>query len=413
MQIIGIVVEYNPFHNGHFHQIEQIRTKYPECAIVVVMSGHFSQRGLPCVLDKYTRAEMALACGVDLVLELPTVYATASAERFSEAAINTLHLSGIVDILSFGSETPDLTFMKQLASLFVEEPPFVSSRIQTYLQEGESYPRARLLGIKDYFTSYTKDIKSSAQLEVFLAQPNNILSIEYLKALQRFNTTIEPFPIQRQVAGYHDLTLKGSIASATAIRHHLAQGNGLQAEQAMPLEAFRRFTQATPKAFSLDDYTQLFHYKIIMSNLESLYAVWDIPNNLCRSLYHASQTLMPLSQIVEQVTSKTYTRATVQRAILRILLDVKQKDLEQIQEIGWIPYIHVLGCNKTSTHLLSELSQKAKVPLLLNVGKDQAKLTPLGEKLFKYELRASKLYALLTHDTSILNKDFTYHPIRR
>lgn len=410
MHIIGIVVEYNPFHNGHFYQIQQIRKKYPRCAIVVVMSGHFSQRGLPCVLDKFSRSEMALACGVDLVLELPVVYATASAERFSQAAVSLLHQAGIVDILCFGSETPELVLMQELASLLLEEPPFISSKIKNYLSQGESYPRARLLSIKEYLSTYTRDMTDT--LEIILSSPNNILSIEYLKALKYLNSPIQPFPIQRHVADYHDRTIEGPIASATAIRQDLVQGKGHKAKQSMPEPAYNLLSKLSPHSISLDDYSELFHYKMIMSNLENLYAIWDIPHNLCRSLYHASKTLRPLSEIVDQVTSKTYTRATVQRTIIRILLDVKNEDLRALEEINWIPYIHVLGCNKASTSLLSLLSKKAKVPLLINLGKDEYALDALGKKLFDYELKASKLYALLTQDATLLEKDYKYHPIR-
>ena len=410
MHIIGIVVEYNPFHNGHLYQIEQIRDKYPKSAILVVMSGHFSQRGLPCIADKYTRAQMALSCGVNLVLELPTVYATSSAERFAEAAINTLHLSGIVDTLCFGSETSDLSLMDELANLLVHEPPFISTQLKIYLNAGESYPRARLLALQDYLkTSNTPSHYEN--LDALLSQPNNILSIEYLKALKRIQSSITPFSIQRQSSNYHDINIEGPIASATAIRHQIKKGELQLAQDTMPQKAFNLLTESSAKEVLLDDYTELFHYKMIMSNLETLYATWDVPKSLINSLIHASKTFCPLSQIVDHVTSKTYTRATVQRAILRILLEITTKDMDTLKEVNWIPYLHVLACRKDSTHLLSKLTKNCKVPLLINVGKDYNKLTPLGKMLFEYEIKASKLYALLSQVPEIQTKDFTYHPI--
>lgn len=410
MHIIGIVVEYNPFHNGHLYQIEQIRNKYPKSAIVVVMSGHFSQRGLPCIVDKYTRAQMALSCGVDLVLELPTVYATSSAERFAEAAINTLHLSGIVDTLCFGSETSDLSLMNELADLLVHEPPFVSTQLKVYLNEGESYPRARLLALQDYLKNFSTQ-PNYENLDSLLSQPNNILSIEYLKALKRLQSPIKPFSIQRQSSNYHDVNIEGPIASASAIRHQIQKGQLQLAEHSMPQRAFSLLTGSPQKEIHLDDYTELFHYKMIMSNPETLYATWDVPKNLINSLIHATKTFSPLSQIVDHVTSKTYTRATVLRTILRILLEVNEKDMDALKEINWIPYLHVLACRKDSTYLLSKLTTNCRVPLLINVGKDYNKLTPLGKTLFDYETKASKLYALLCHTPNIADKDFTYHPI--
>lgn len=409
MHIIGIVVEYNPFHNGHLYQLEQIRLKYPESAIIVIMSGHFSQRGLPCIVDKFTRAQMALTCGVNLVLELPTVYATSSAERFAEAAISTLHLSGIIDTLCFGSETYDLSTMNQLADLLLEEPSFVSTKLKDYLNAGESYPRSRLLAIKDYLNlSSCSDYRN---LDALLSQPNNILSIEYLKALKRFRTSIVPFSIQRKSSNYHDTTINGPVASATAIRHQIQNGYFDLAKTSMPQEAFHILEQALTKEINLDDYSALFHYKMIMSNLETLYATWDVPNNLIHSLISSSETFCSLSQIVDHVTSKTYTRATVQRAILRILLGVHQKDMDALEKINWIPYLHVLACRKDSTYLLSKLATNCKVPLLVNVAKDYSKLSSLGQTLFEYELRASKLYALLSQAPSLSDKDFTHHPI--
>ena len=413
MHITGIITEYNPFHNGHLYQIEQIKKKYPNGHIITVMSGNFAQRGIPCITDKYTRAEMALASGVDMVIELPVVYSVASAERFAQAAISLLHKSNIAHTLCFGSENPHLDEMETLAQLLLEEPVELSSLIKTYLSQGESYPRARLLALMDYVQDTSKTISlTSERLSTLLSQPNNILGIEYLKALKMYQSSIKPFAIQRKMAHYHDTEVSHNIASATAIRHQVALKDFDKITHAMPNSAFKLLKPTIQNPVTLVDYSSIFHYKMIMSELEDLYAIWDVPKNLCHSLYHAAHHFTDLSTIIDSVTSKTYSRATVQRAIMHILLDIKSCDMEAFQGADWIPYIRILACKKSSRSLLAHLNTHAKVPVIVGLNKALPNLDPLSKKLLSYELKASKLYALLSKDHTLTRKDFTYHPFK-
>ena len=413
MHITAIITEYNPFHNGHLYQIEQIKKKYPDGKIITVMSGNFAQRGIPCIADKYTRAEMALASGIDMVIELPVVYATASAERFAQAAISILHKSGIVDTLCFGSETPYLEEMQALAELLLEEPTALSSLIKNYLTQGESYPRARHLALMDYIGDTSKTIPLSPEVvSVLLNQPNNILGIEYIKALKMYQSSIKPFPIRRKTSHYHDTEVNHTIASATAIRHQVILKNFNKVTHAMPASAFKLLEPSIQNPVILDDYSSIFHYKIIMSELEDLYAIWDVPKNLIHSLYHAAHHFTKLSAIIDEVTSKTYSRATVQRAIIHLLLDIQNCDMQSFQMIDWIPYIRILACKKSSRSLLTSLNASSKVPIILGVNKALTNLDPLSKKLLSYELKASKLYGLLSKTPSLTHKDFTYHPFK-
>ena len=414
MHITAIITEYNPFHNGHLYQIEQIKKRHPDGKIMIVMSGNFAQRGIPCIADKYTRSEMALLNGVDLVLELPVVYATSSAEYFARAAIGILHKSGIVDELCFGSETPHIHAMQYLAELLVYEPKPVSQHIKSLLNSGMSYPQARTKALITYIEDTQKTTPFCKQVFLdLLSQPNNILGLEYLKALKYYNASIKPFALQRKTAHYHDLSLEGPIASATAIRHHIDSQEIESIKKVMPTSAFERLKSCIDKPTSLDMASSLFHYKMIMSELDDLYAIWDVPKNLCHSLYHEALTFNSLSHIINQSTSKTYTRSTVQRAIVHLLLNIQTEDVLQYKQKDYIPYIRLLACKKSAGDLLSKLTQCSQVPVIINPSKAPAVLDDIGQSLLNYELKASKLYALLSHNPDLVTKDFTYQPFKK
>ncbi|MEG0012569.1 MAG: nucleotidyltransferase [Cellulosilyticaceae bacterium] len=405
MHVTGIVAEYNPFHNGHLYQLTQTK-KLAGCdKIIAVMSGNFAQRGNPCIVDKYTRTQMALKCGVDMVLELPFPFATASAERFAEAAISVFHKSGIVNSLCFGSEIDDITLMQEIAHTLVHESPELSSLIKTYLNTGTSYPKSRELALIDYLRK--QGTSSHAHLESLLNNPNNILGIEYIKALIKYQSSIKPITIKRKTSHYHDTSIHASIASATAIRNQFKSSNIEDIECTMPSHSFDLLLQNANTSPSLDNFSMILHHKLIFSTLDDLYSLWDIPKNLCHSIYNAYLKHLKASDIIDEVTSKTYSRATVHRAILKILLDVKQNDLDSLEKLDWIPYIRVLGCKKDSLPLLSALSKASTVPVITNLGKVYNKLSPEAKCLIDYEIHATNLYYLGKELPSFYNQDFS------
>lgn len=404
MQITGIVAEYNPFHNGHLYQVEQTK-KLTGCdKIIAVMSGNFSQRANPCVADKYTRTRMALCSGVDMVLELPVPFATASAERFCEAAISVFHKSNIVDNLSFGSEVDDIDLMYQIAKVLSNEPDQFKEILQSYLKEGLSYPRSRELALIDFFKNNLAHVDL---LQAVMNNPNNILGIEYIKALIKYNSNIKPYTIKRKTSHYHDQSIYSSIASATAIRAQLKQHNIEDIAQAMPKSSFDLLMSLESLPPSLDDYSMILHHKLIFSTLDDLYSLWDIPKNLCHSIMNMHHEYFGINELVNQLTSKTYSRATVQRALLRILLDINQKDMDTFKSVDWIPYIRVLGCKKDSLSLLSRLSQASSVPVITNLGKAYPTLSSECQLLLDYEIHSTSLYALGNHSPSKFKQDFS------
>ncbi len=214
MKIVGLITEYNPFHNGHLYHIKESLRVTGADAAVVVMSGDYVQRGTPAIMPKRIRAEMALMCGAGAVFELPVCYATGSAELFALGAVSLLESLGIVDSICFGSECNDLPILEQLAELLLEEPEAYQILLKDYLKQGMSFPRAR----QEAILSYTEDPRFAE----ILRNPNNILGIEYLKAIKKLGSRMEPYTIARRGAQYHDEELDSDYSSATAIRSLLA-----------------------------------------------------------------------------------------------------------------------------------------------------------------------------------------------
>jgi predicted nucleotidyltransferase len=410
MHVTGIVAEYNPFHNGHLYQLNESRKLIPSDFVIAVMSGNFTQRGLPSITDKFVRTQMALSCGVDMVLELPVVFATASAERFSEAAISILQKTGLVSSLSFGSEIGDVTLLKDIATVLTDEPPFLSSLIKEYLSQGYSFPRAREAALIHFFSQPTNNprLHDLSLIQKAVGSPNNILGIEYLKALIKCQSFITPLTIKRRLSNYHDTEIYSAIASATAIRTQFKTSDSSEViKKCMPpasYELLRKHTQCMP---DINDLEAFLHYKFIFSNKHDLYALWDIPDDLIRSLLKCFTKNTSMSQLIEESTSKTYTKATVQRAIFKIILNVLQEDMKRLEPINWIPYIRVLGCKKNASFLLSELTKKASVPVITQLKPSYPQISEEAEILLNYELNASNLYHYIQKNTSPYNQDFT------
>ena len=407
MHIVGIIAEYNPFHNGHLHQIVATK-KQTQCDyIVVVMSGHFTQRGEAAITDKFTRTQMALKAGVDLVLELPIPYATASAERFAQGAISLLQQTGLIHTLSFGSECGDVALLKLIAER-IETPSLIfDTTLRYYLKNGYSFPRAREQALLEDLKTLKLDSKTYDTLLSLIRSPNNILGIEYIKAIQRFDASITPFTIKRLTAGYHDQTLYTDIASATAIRTHLLQGYSSDFIRCMPQSTYDLLSTSLTQTPDMNLLMPFLHYKFMFSKREDLYSLWDIPSDLINTFLKNFSDIHSFSHLVAHCTSKTYTSATVRRALLRILLNIEASILQELEAISWIPYIRVLGCKKDSQVLLKQLHLHAQCPIITNFNKSYNNLDPLSQQLIDYEMNATKLYHYLTKQPSHYTQDFT------
>jgi predicted nucleotidyltransferase len=400
MNTVGIIAEYNPFHNGHKYHLEQSKKITGADYVVVVMSGNYVQRGEPAIVDKWTRTKMALQNGADIVIELPSIYASSSAEGFAHAAISLLNATGIVSSVCFGSETADISFMKELADILVNEPEPYKTLLKSELSKGLVFPKARANALK----AYTKNESS------FIESPNNILAIEYIKALNRLKSAIVPYTIQREAAQYHSTSIDSDISSATAIRLNLKNNTINAIDHVIPKESIDTFLDTLNKGIGpiyFDDYSQLLHYKLRTQSVEQLSDILDITEGIENRILNASYSHFMISDIVNFVKTKRYTYTKIQRALLHILLDFKKADIQAYSNT--LPYLRVLGFRKSSEALLSNLCKKAIIPVITNTKKVNKTLSPIGVKMFHQEAVSTDTYFLNTPDLSqrTANKEYT------
>lgn len=413
MKIIGIIAEYNPFHNGHAYQMEEIRRRTGADYIVAAMSGDFVQRGAPAIVDKYARTRMALSCGADLVLELPALWATASAESFAAAGVALFEKMGCVDGICFGAECDDLSLLADIADILVEEPSDYRMALSSYIKEGLTFPQARAKALTEVLTasaasSHKTDSTSRdalaqsafltrSELAEILGSPNNILAIEYLKAIRRQNSSLTPYLIKREGAGYHDTEIYSAqnggdsnadpvagaaacprsftfvstpTASATAIREALASASSgsisAKLASAMPAPALSVFTDylsETPAVWS-DDFSSILGYLLLSATPEELASYGDCNMDIANRLYKNRFSYRSVPQFCELNKSRDITYTRMSRILLHLLLHIRDTDYAAGKAQGYIPYLRILGFRRDSSALLGELKRRTAVPVI-------------------------------------------------
>lgn len=390
MKVTGIIAEYNPFHNGHAWHLAKSRHLTGADYIVVAMSGDFVQRGTPAITDKFSRAEMALRAGADLVLELPAPCALGSAEYFATGAISLLSSLQVVDALCFGSECADLDALKQAADILTAEPQDFQVSLKKHLKEGLSFPSARQQALGELTGDQEK-------AEALLSLPNNILALEYLKALKKLGSSIQPVPVLR-VEDYHSTLLDSPKCSATAIRQALFSGKSPE-ELApfLPAEALSILLREHKKKPwpSINDYSRIFAYELLKAaSPEDLMDCQDLSPDLARRIFSFKNQFQDLESFAMLLKTKQYTYSRIQRCLTHILLDLKASDAAGIHVPGYPGYIRVLGFRKESAPLLAAIKKRSALPLLTRV-KDASKLlSPESFQRLQKDLFASSVYHL-------------------
>lgn len=378
MKVTGIIAEYNPFHNGHLYQMEKIKKETDTDYLVIVLSGDFVQRGVPAIADKYARTKMALSCGADLVIELPALWATASAEYFAAAGIACLDQLGVVNQVCFGAECPDITLLSHLADILIKEPAAYRRKLSGLLKEGLPFPAARMEAISDYLSRNPHSSFTSEEIRSALGSPNNILAIEYLKELKKRESSITPYPILRTGNGYHDTEIT-PLASATAIRkllaprlnhHHSQVPVSDDTEElllsAMPREACMILLDYM-KEFPLineDDFSFMLKYKLLSAAPEGFENYADCNRDLSNRIKGNLYQFRSFSGFCEDLKSKETTYSRLSRILLHILLNIYQKDYSLGRELDYIPYLRVLGFRKSAALLLGQIKAHSRLPLL-------------------------------------------------
>lgn len=392
MKILGIVAEYNPFHNGHKYHLLESKRQTGATHTVVIMSGNFLQRGEPALTNKWIRAEMAVKEGIDLVIELPIIYACNSAEFFAYGAVSLLHNLNIIDFMSFGSEAGSIEGLKEIASILAIEPQPYKNYLKEFLSQGRSFPDARAKALHKYTH------KEKQALHAILFSPNNILGIEYIKALMRLNSSIIPFTMDRIQSSYHSTNIEGDICSATAIRNHLCQkyGDLHDLQKVIPEDSFHILERSMKSGFSpvcYEDFNQ-----IILSHLRrlpktSLLQVMDINEGLENRIKEACLKATSIEDLLQLAKTKRYTRTRLQRILIHSLLGITHHFLLASNQLGGPQYARVLAFSAKGTELLKKTKQVASIPVLTNINKQKLS-NQIAQQMLLFDILATDLYSL-------------------
>ena len=395
---VGIIAEYNPFHAGHAYQISEIK-KITDAEIIAVMSGSFMQRGLPTILDKWTRARLAILGGVDLVLELPFISAVRSAQNFARGGIRLLKSLGVVDTLAFGAEVADLQKLKLAAKTF-EDKNF-TEKLHALMSQGISYAAA-----------VTKILANVAGLaEENLRQPNTILAIEYLRALPE---EISPLIIKRIGAAYDDLTLQENLSSASAIRTALYKENPLWEKISAQVDAETLNALRAEKISGLVDENLLFRpiiAKLLTSRADELKKIYGMAEGLEFKLLNATSA-KNLSELVKSLIGRRYTASRIRRLLLHFLLNVTA---EEVSELDAATCIKILAFNERGRKLLKKITAPTVTKVTKHVNQrdicERRRMLEPYQKILLYDVLATNLRGLLFETPRDFWKDFSTPPI--
>lgn len=378
MKIIGIVAEYNPFHNGHMYQLQKSVQDLGADGVIAVMSGNFVQRGFPAFLDKWTRTELAISSGANLVIELPTFYATASAEQFAYGSVSILEQLKIVDYLCFGSESMELELMLEIASILASESVEYTENLSKALSIGVSFPAAREMAIKNILS-----------LENMPTKSNSILAIEYLKALKKLNSIIKPYPIKRIGKDYNDEAIDSEFSSASGIRKaYFDSPNSFSFRPYVPKSVADIIESKQPSPMSIYDFEQILLYKVRSLSAEELFSFREVNEGLEHKLKTIANKCRSYDELVGSLKSKRYTMTKLSRMLINILLGIK-KDFNAKDHLN---YARILGFDSKGQEILRHVKRNSEISLISNLNhiSNDLKENPL----LKLDCLASDIYSL-------------------
>ncbi|MBP3502483.1 MAG: nucleotidyltransferase [Clostridia bacterium] len=406
-RVLGIIAEYNPFHNGHMYHLQKAKEQSGAQYSICVMSGNFVQRGNTSILNKWKKAEMALKNGIDLVIELPTIYSVASAESFSLGAIKLLDTLKIVDAISFGAETDDFAALNNISNIAFEEPKKYKDLLNKELKKGISFPKAR----ENALMLYLDDNKRYANI---INSPNNILAIEYLKSLKKIKSTIQPIPIKREKVYYNENTIVDEFASATAIRNLLKNKQFSEIRKVVPKDTYEILSKESELGnivLDLSAYEKQIIYNLRKMTIEEIAQLPDVNEGLEHSIKNAANFSNNIKDFINIVKTKRYTQTRIQRILICALLGITKKDV--IMSKRNIPYIRVLGFNEKGKELISRISKanpKAQIITSVKKFKDQNN-NKTYKRLLDIDIFSTDVYTMACNNDSIANLDYTKNMI--
>lgn len=364
MKACGIIVEYNPLHNGHLYHIKEARNMTQAECMIAVMSGSFLQRGEPAIIDKFHRTKAALASGVDIVLELPYPYAVQSSTLFAKGSVKTLHEIG-VSSLCFGSEQGDIDHFIKSYHTYNQHIDTYNKVLTYYLNLGYSFPQASR-------HAYEKIGLTTQQMD--LSQPNNILGFSYVKTILNHDLCIEPLTIKRTSSQYHDQTIEGTIASATSIRKQLINHKSITRDitRTIPqqtVEALEQYRETATIWHSWEAYFPLLHYRVVSMTPEELSMIHGVDEGLEYRIKQTAQEATSFKHWMESLKTKRYTWTRLQRTFVHILTNTTKEQMNAIHQKHSVSYIRLLGLTKTGQTYLNKVKKHLHVPLIGQLGR--------------------------------------------
>jgi len=404
MNISGIIVEYNPLHNGHLYHIKKTKELTNCDALICIMSGNFAQRGIPSSMDKWTKTKMAINNGVDLVIELPAIYSVSSAEFFSFGAVSLLNSLGIVDNICFGSEQGDIKNLYDISTILQKEPVEFKSLLKTYLSKGIVYPLARSNALYDYLKN-SKDHKSDLLLDNFLSSPNNILGIEYCKSLIKLNSSIIPYTLKREGAHYNSNLLHNEYSSATAIRKFIKENGSLsKLEGHVPNSVLDEMLNLYSKNYEFAFEDSMFPYikHKAATSKNSFVNLPDVSEGLDNKIIKSLQNNMCYSSALLEMKSKRYTYTRISRILCQYFIGFDIFDSRKLREMS-CPYARVLGFNSNGMSILKSIKSNSSIPLYTKIPKEQT-------DTLKLDVQSTRAYSTINKSISP-NSDYLISPI--
>ncbi len=362
---VGVIAEYNPFHNGHLYHLNQIKRKFPNCILILILIGNFTQRGDVSVINKWDKTKIALSYGYDLVVELPFNLATSSANIYAKGAIDLLNYLDC-NYLIFGSETNNVDLFKKIANI-TENNQSYNDKIKSYLKKGFKYPKACSLALEDISN-------------IIIDKPNDVLALEYVRNIINTKSKIIPISIKRE-NNYHSQDTNNSIVSATAIRKNLDDIEKIK--NTLPEVSLEKI-----KKISLNDYFKYIKYEIISN--DNLNKILDVDEGIENKLKKEIEKANDVDDLIMKVKSKRYSYNKVKRMILHILTKTEKNYDKEIK------YIRVLGLSDKGKIVLKEIKKKIDIPVITKFKKEY-------ESLFKDDFKAAKIYSLIA-DYDIKNE---------
>ena len=405
--VLGIIAEYNPFHNGHLYHLQKAKELSGAKYVVCIMSGNYVQRGNTSIIDKWKKTQIALENGVDLVIELPTIYSVSSAEMFASGAVKLLNELKIIDTISFGAETSDFNVLNDIANILVNEPKEFVRILKEELNQGNSYPKARENALIKYINNDEKYVN-------ILNNPNNILGIEYLKSLKKIKSKINTEIVKREKVQYNDNKVVEDFASATAIRNFITNNEFKEVAKVVPQNCYNMLINEYEQGNVVCDikkYEKEIFYILRRMSIKEIADLPDVTEGLEYSIKTAVSSCNNIETLIDTVKSKRYTQTRIQRILIFALLGITKKDVEMAKKVT--PYARILGFNNNGKMLLSSIAHNnPKMKVITSVKKfTDTNTNKTYKRMMDIDILATDVYTLGYKNNSLANMDYTKNMI--